>query len=177
MAASHALPAEPTGDNEGRPGTSEDVSTDRVNTAVESAESVEAAEAEAARRERRAGCASKAEKKAARKRQMQESWAKKKEAKKVAHKEAKTTRTTEWDALPADEQEAIRSAAREKRLRDKAAAAETAQAGPTPSRPMPACVIDLDFDHLMDERGITSLAQQACGNPSCAARRVGIFSF
>jgi hypothetical protein len=36
---------------------------------------------------------------------------------------------------------------------------------------MPACVIDLDFDHLMDERGITSLAQQACGHPSFAARR------
>jgi hypothetical protein len=156
------IAVELTGHDQDGPGTSEDISTDQICTAVET---TEVTEEEAARRERRAGCASKADKKAAKKRQLQESWAKKKEAKKAAHKEAKTARTAEWEALPADEQEAIKNAAREKRLlREKAAAAEAGRAEPTASRPMPACVIDLDFDQLMDERGITSLAQQACAN-------------
>jgi len=119
--------------------------------------------ATADRAERRAGCATKAEKREARKRSMDEAFARKKiakkEAKKVDKAATKTAQQIAWDALSTEEQEAAKLASKAKRESQQAESVAAAAARAA-ADPMPACAVDLDFDGYMEEREITSLSQQ-----------------
>ena len=81
----------------------------------------------------------------------------KRAAKKEARLAAREASDAAWDALPADEREAIRTnaaAARGKRLTALAPAELPASAS------APTCVVDLGFGELMSDREMRSLAQQ-----------------
>ena len=69
------------------------------------------------------------------------------------------TKQAAWEAMTEEEQEAVRKQVESERAaretKNAATAAAAAAAGPAPT-----CVIDLDFDELMDEQEVRSLVQQ-----------------
>ena len=93
----------------------------------------------------------------------QQSFAVKKKQKKEVRREAKRaerdTKQAAWEAMTEEEQEAVRKQVESERAaretKNAATAAAAAAAGPAPT-----CVIDLDFDELMDEQEVRSLVQQ-----------------
>ena len=102
-------------------------------------------------------------KKQQRREQAQQAFALKKKQKKEVRKEAKRAereaKQAAWEAMTEEEREAVRKQGECERLeretKKAAAAAAAAAAGPAPT-----CVIDLDFDELMDEQEVRSLVQQ-----------------
>ena len=102
-------------------------------------------------------------KKQARRQHTEEAWVVKKKHQKEVRKEAKRTvrdsKQAAWEAMTEEDREDVRKeAVLERSVREASRAAEAAvdaAAGPTP-----ICVIDLDFDELMDEQEVRSLVQQ-----------------
>ena len=105
----------------------------------------------------------KQQKKQQRRQQAEEAFAAKKRQKKEAKKEAKraeqASKQAAWDAMTEEEREAVRKQAEIDRAAREAAKAEAAAAAAA-AGPTPVCVIDLDFDDLMDEQEVRSLVQQ-----------------
>ena len=102
-------------------------------------------------------------KKQARRQHTEEGWVVKKKHQKEVRKEAKRavrdSKQAAWEAMTEEDREDVRKeAVLERSVREASRAAEAAvdaAAGPTPM-----CVIDLDFDELMDEQEVRSLVQQ-----------------
>ena len=104
-------------------------------------------------------------KKRARRQRQLEHFAAKKEAKKAERKqktaERKVAKQEAWEKLTQEERDQrLRISQQSREVRIAAAAAAAAAKAARAAAPTASCVVDLDFQDLMDERGLRSIAQQ-----------------